>query len=485
MSFSSAVERKNSIRDKYAKDSATKETRTKVVERMPKARENWNIYPFEQFLFNAPNDTNVVSIFREMWAENPRYALRMALWLRDARGGSGRRQSFREILNFLQDFDLEDPEKFAKAVPEVGRYDDLIYLAQGSLKEHVYRVLKRHLNDPNTSGLVAKWMPRDTSNKKDYKQFAIDFRKWLELTPKQYRKMLVGLTNAVETLMCENRWDEIEYETLPSQAAARYQNAFQRHSPKRYQEYLEQVEEGNFTIKADVLLPHEAYKAFSHGNEKAADLQWKALPDYGDKKLLPIIDVSGSMTWVAGAGGLQLLDIAVMLGIYFSEKNTSDLKDCYMTFSSHPTIEKMNANSSIASRYAHVVSSNWSGLTNLDKAFSSLLSFAYNNDLSDEDMPEYLVVISDMQFNGPAMHWDLDVMNRIKATYGNAGYTMPGIVWWNLNARETPVQPNMSNVYCVGGSSPEIIKSVLKGEIKTTADLVMDIVEGERYANLY
>jgi len=469
MSFARAVERKESVRDKYSKS-----VRSNTLERneVETGKRKPSFAPFENFLFNAPNDVDTVRDFKEMYKEHPIYALRMALWLRDARGGGGRRKGFREILNFLNSQKFQKEEKFVRAIPEVGRYDDLIQLENQELKEYAFQLLEDHLNDPSKSGLAAKWLPRDTSNR-------------LNLTPKQYRKMLVELTDVVETLMCANRWDEIEYEKLPSQAAARYQKAFMRHSPRRYQEYLNRVEEGEFKINADVLLPHEVFKSLNDGDARAANLQWKALPDYGDQKILPIIDVSASMTWATGAGRLQLLDIAIMLGIYFSEKNTSDLKDCFIAFSSEPTISKLKEDTDITRRHRQVARSTWTGSTNLDKVFRKLLDFAKNHDLSNDDLPDYLVVISDMEFNGPAFRWDRELYERIATAYNNAGYEMPGLIWWNLNSTRMPSQPNIDNTYCVGGSSPEIIKSVLKGNVRTTRDVIMEIVEGDRYKQLY
>ena len=55
---------------------------------------------------------------------------------------------------------------------------------------------------------------------------AIELRNFLKLTPKQYRKMLVGLTNVVETQMCDKDWDNINFNHVPSAASSRYKKVF-------------------------------------------------------------------------------------------------------------------------------------------------------------------------------------------------------------------------------------------------------------------
>jgi hypothetical protein len=41
---------------------------------------------------------------------------------------------------------------------------------------------------------------------------------FLDLSPKNYRKLLVENSNTVEQLMCSKSWDKIEYSKLPSKA---------------------------------------------------------------------------------------------------------------------------------------------------------------------------------------------------------------------------------------------------------------------------
>lgn len=488
MAFSSAVKRKEKVKNKYYDEDNVAHEHIEL-RTSGKDGSTLNLEPFKEFLFNAPNigkdnSEHAVQYFVEMFKEHPTYALRMALWLRDVRGGAGRRAAFRHILQFLDGSNLVPRmNQFMLAIPEVGRYDDLISFASKD-RSLAFEILGAALKDEHKRGLVAKWLPREHSNRKTHRNFARQFGSWLGMTPREYRKMLAEYTNVVEQQMCANNWNEIEYEKLPSQASGRYAKAFERHSPKRYAAYLSKVESGDFEIKSTVSLPHEILQVARNGGERTADAKWKALPVYSDKKVLPLIDVSGSMTNESNTKGYTNMDLSIMLGIYFSEKNTSELKDVYLTFSSHPKICQMSSKS-IMERYNEVKRSNWSMTTDLDLAFKGLLKFAIENKLKSEDMPDYLIVLSDMQFNGDMFHWGPSLAEKIQATYNKAGYPMPSLVWWNLDSLYTPSIPSITNTYLVSGSSPNIIKNVLSDTNVTTEDVIMSIVEGERYKSLY
>ena len=68
--------------------------------------------------------------------------------------------------------------------------------------------------------------------------------------------------------------------------------------------------------------------------------------------------------------------------------------------------------------------------------------------------------MSDMEFdrctNGTAF-------NTLQSRFEAAGYQLPKVVFWNINARmgNVPVTQNQENVALVSGFSPNLLKSVL------------------------
>jgi hypothetical protein len=136
-------------------------------------------------------------------------------------------------------------------------------------------------------------------------QIAAEVRAFFGMTPKQYRKVIGGNDTVVETQMCAGDWDNINFSHVPSVAARNYKKAFNRHTPA-FAEYVAKLVAGDKTVKvnASAIFPHDVLKGSAHSytklNKTETDhviAQWDALPNYvGDASILPLVDVSGSMT---------------------------------------------------------------------------------------------------------------------------------------------------------------------------------------------
>ena len=200
----------------------------------------------------ASRGKNIVPQFTAAYVENSDLALRIALWARDARGGSGERELFRSILKYLEKTDKTAALALLARVPELGRWDDIFVFTDPTLKSAAYVMLGNALRERN--GLAAKWTPRKG-------EVAREIREFFGMTPKQYRKSLVALTNVVETQMCANDWDNINYSHVPSVAHARYKKAFGRHGTT-YAEYVTKLVKGEAgaKINAGAVFPYDVLK---------------------------------------------------------------------------------------------------------------------------------------------------------------------------------------------------------------------------------
>ena len=118
--------------------------------------------------------------------------------------------------------------------------------------------------------------------------------------------------------------------------------------------------------------------------------------------------------------------------------------------------------------------SEWGMSTNLHAAFDKILRVAVRNNVPEAEMPAVLLILSDMQFNACA-RFDDTAMQMIRRKYEAAGYTMPNIVFWNLNDKgDKPVRFGEKGVALVSGFSPAIMKSVLASDLdKFTPESVM------------
>jgi len=75
-------------------------------------------------------------------------------------------------------------------------------------------------------------------------------------------------------------------------------------------------------------------------------------------------------------------------------------------------------------------------------------------------------------------------MQMASRKYEAAGYDLPKIVFWNLNARQdsqAPVKFDSTGTALVSGFSPAIMKSILAAENFTPKDIMLGTVDVPRY----
>jgi len=441
------------------------------------------------FKIGASRGKDVTKEFVAAYVENPEVALRIAQWVRDARGGAGEREIFRQILKYLDKHNPTDAAKLLMKVPEIGRWDDIFVVENQDLKRQAFTMLGDALRAKN--GLAAKWTPRKGD-------LAVEIRNFFGMSPKFYRKSLVELTKVVETQMCAKEWGEINFSHVPSVASARYKKAFYRNATEAYSAYVAELvkdpkdRDPSVKVNAGAVYPYDVLKGlvslYNNQNYNATQLghiqaQWDAMENFvGDANVLPLVDVSGSMSCPAGKNSkVTCLDVAVSLGLYLADKNEGKFKDTFLTFSGSPELLHLKGN--IVQKVQQMVKSNWEMNTNLVKAMDKILKVAKDGGVSQEEMPQMLLILSDMQFDQCA-RFDDSAMQMIARKFEAAGYEMPKIVFWNLNAHENvPVKYDSRGVALVSGFSPAIMKAVLSGDTDqfTPEAIMMKAIMVPRY----
>jgi hypothetical protein len=428
----------------------------------------------------------LIATFSKAFNEDPKRAMKLLFWARDVRGGAGERQVFKDILVYLaENHDLALKPNL-HLIPEYGRWDDLLALAGTYLEKEAFTLISNALIAENS--LAAKWMPRKGP-------IAEGLRKFTGLSPKQYRKTLVGLTNVVETKMCSKEWNSIDFGKLPSVASARYQKAFGKNAYESYSAYIASLVKGEAKINAGAVYPYDVTKSLNYGNASVANEQWKALPNYMEgtnDMILPVVDVSGSMSTPAGGSKtVSCMDVAISLGLYISERNVGPFKDAFITFSSQPQLQVLSG--SLNDRYAKMARADWGMSTDLEATFKLILNQATKHKLSQDQMPNKILILSDMEFNaatgrgyGRESHWNPTAQQMIEKMYSNAGYRVPQIVFWNIQSRNggVPVAFDAKGTALVSGFSPAIMKSLLGGDIESPQQIMDKTILSERYAQI-
>jgi hypothetical protein len=427
----------------------------------------------------------LIATFSKAFNEDPKRAMKLLFWARDVRGGAGERQVFKDILVYLaENHDLVLRPNL-HLISEYGRWDDLLALAGTYLEKEAFTLISDALINEN--GLCAKWMPRKGA-------VAEKLRKFTGMSPKQYRKSLVGLTSVVETKMCAKDWNSIDFGKLPSVASARYQKAFGKNAYESYSAYIASLVKGEAKINAGAVYPYDIITSLERGNATVANEQWKALPNYlegANDMILPVVDVSGSMSSPAGGSKtVTCMNVAISLGLYISERNEGPFKDAFITFSSKPQLQVLSG--SLNDRYTQMSDSDWGMSTDLEATFKLILDQATKHKLSQDKMPNKILILSDMEFNQAtgkgygrgAATWNQTAQQVINDMYESSGYKMPQIVYWNIQSRNggVPVAFDTAGTALVSGFSPAIMTSLLGGDIESPQQIMDKTILSERYS---
>lgn len=417
------------------------------------------------------SEDDILKAFSRAYREDKLTTLKILFWARDARGGAGEKRFFQVIMRSLLISDGEVYDQVAIHIPTFGYWKDIFIIERPS--DDTLNWLSIQLKENENANLLAKWFPRKG-------EWFVGMHKYLKVSAGSFRRMLTSMSNTVEQKICANEWETIQYSAVPSVAGKRYSKSFSKHDGVRYSSYISDVMDGKQKMNASVLFPsdivHEIFTSYDD-DTSAYDAMWKSLPNYTEgctERILPICDVSGSMMGTP-------MEVSIGLGLYISERNEGPFKDLVLTFSENPQFRLIQGDT-ISQRVVGLRQADWGMNTDLIKTFTVLLDRAIAGNVAQEDMPTKLLIISDMEFDQACgRHTNFD---SIKVMYANAGYEMPGIIFWNVNGRlgNVPVKANTPNTALVSGYSPSIIRSVLGGDELNPLAVMLKTINSDRYS---
>ena len=473
------------------------------------------------------NPKGVENAVREAALENKELTLRCLFYLRDIHEGQGERAVFRHGMRTLLSLYPEFKRNliFIPAGHDVdsgkpyGRWDDLVALlgVNKDVDEEIYSIIRAQLAIDmamledgmiNKISLLAKWLPSANTSSKKTRETAKKLYQNLGLKDERaYRKVLSALraaTNVVE-IKISNKDYSFDYSKLPSRAIHKYRKAFERNDNARFTAYhdtLHKVLVRSEKCTADVkintagLYPYDVVKPIlrvgnniSETGKLQLDNQWRSLRNYfegtsGNHNWLAVVDTSGSMFDAWGTDNhVASIEVAISLGLYVAEHNNGIFKNQMITFSHRPTFITVDDKWSLYDKVKHIQNADWAMNTDLESVFNLVLNAAVKANIPAEEMPEAIVIISDMQFD--QCTYNRDSLGMIRGKYEAAGYKCPKLVFWNASARANcskPITRDKTGTILVGGCKPGMFEQVLAS--KSPEAFMTDILNGERYSVL-
>ena len=451
--------------------------------------------------YRKASEEEIQRDFGRVYYEDPILAMRFIFWVRDIRGGAGERRTFRACFKWLAEHKPEVVKAMIPLVAEYGRFDDILPLLDTSLRKDVSAYYKKQLKEDNKRrklnqpiSLAAKWIPSLHTSSDESRRYAKMLCEDFGWDEQKYRKRLAKLRkylDIVERKMSAKEWGEIDYNTVPSKANLIYNSAFLRNDEERRRKYLGDLQKGEAKINAGVLQPHEIVTNYTEDGwwsssvknyDETLEQLWKNLPNMTISNTLVVRDGSGSMC--SGISGrTTCLDVATALTLYMADHNTGPWKGKFITFSSNPEIIDVSAEKTLHDKLDKV--SHYGDCSNTDiyKTMKLILKTAVNNHMTQEDMPEMIVICSDMQFDGRMFNLNHTLFEDIIDEFEAAGFKMPKICFWNINDRNEktiPLQQNDLGLILCSGFSVQIMKMFMSNKLDPY-EILLETLNSPRY----
>lgn len=443
--------------------------------------------------YRERSDADVINLFKQAFEENEPYAMKCLFYLRDARGGAGERRFFRVCMKWLAKTHPEAVRRNLEFFPTLGRYDDWYCLFDTALEKDVLNLIKHQLAldiKSKTPSLLPKWVASTNASSPVTIAYGNKIRNYLGLTQKQYRKMLSelrGRINVVEKLMSAGKWDEIEFDKIPSKAGMIYRNAFARRDiiAKKYEAFAKDTKT---KVNAGTLYPYEVvgkarnlsrYVSLDNTERLMINKYWDNLTDYihnGVFNGICVVDTSDSMYGTP-------INVALSLGMYCAEKAKGPCANHFITFSERPELIEFTG-VDFVDKVQRAQCASWDMDTNIKAVFDLLLSTAIANRCNQDEIPANIIIVSDMEFDYcGGSRINETVFETIKREWRKHGYIMPKLYFWNINARhDLAAMKDQDGITFVSGFSPVLFEQIIKG--KTATDLMFDKLNSTRYEKI-
>ena len=436
-------------------------------------------------------DQDCINIFREAYYENKELAMKCLFYIRDIRGGQGERRFFRICYSWLIKEDKQIALSNMHLIPMFGRWDDMYIFVDTELENYAFKIMYDQFKEDMSTdfpSLLGKWLKSENASSFETKRLAKKTRQAFKMTQSEYRKALSELRskiNIVEKLMSENRWDEIEFDKVPSRAGMIYRNAFANRDETK-ERYAIFAANKNTKVNASVLYPYEIVeKALNWSDEterNIIDKYWENIPDWFANSTfdaLCVVDTSGSMRG-------RPMDVAISLGLYCAERNKGPFHNHYISFSRRPELIEVKGKDFVE-KVNYICSKNLCENTNIEATFDLILRTALANKEARNNLPKNLIIISDMNFDMARSDnvWRAEIssidtlMESIKKKWDAAGICMPNLIFWNVDARQNNIPMLGNNISFVSGFSPVIFKTLMTN--KTGYELMLETLNSSRY----
>ena len=430
--------------------------------------------------------------FDEAFKEDALLATKTLFYGRDARGGLGERQTFRDILSHAANHQTDVVIKNIPLIPYFGRFDDLYALVGTKAEDEMWKFMSAQfeadvvaMKENKPASLLAKWIKTpDSANEKTAELGKLTAKKlgYARNRMPLFKKTLKALRKyigVVEPYVYGGEFDKIDYSKMPGMAMLRYKTLFYNKDDKHFAAYLNSLQKGETKMNTGVMAPYDIVHKYlgSRNEDTALEEAWKHLPNYVDSdnmgNVLIVCDTSGSMCG-------RPIEVALSLTLYAAERNTGAFKDTFVTFSAKPAIQKLRGDS-LLHRMKNLNNADWECNTDIEAVMNLVLNTAIKHNVAPKDMPTSIMIISDMQFDSCVE--GTTFIKHCKSKFQQAGYELPNVIFWNVRDTKSVFHTdrNEAGVQLVSGFTPAIFSQVAQTMYMTPMEAMQKTLSNPRY----
>jgi len=446
------------------------------------------------------------------WIEDPKKTVAIIFNGRDRDKGKKEKKVANDAMLWLRKNKFTTYlNNIKKYIEKYGCWKDLNYIGyklKSSDQKHelalfAYKLIEDKVNLSNNKSvsLCAKWASSENDKYDKRRHYAKkiasiiygskDANK-MEKYRKEYLVPLRAHIDIVEKKLCEQKWSDINYESVPAVASKNLKNTFIKHDEARYRQYLEDVKNNKKKINVTGILPHELVGNYIADLRcldnvpicETTEMQWRTIienvKNSGNfNNTISVVDLSGSM--FNAENGTIPAQVAIALGIITSICCTGQFKNKLITFSEEPEIvnlsDKLDKDTCLIPTLHECITN----LLNIEYGFSTnfvkcnelIINYTKLLNVPQENMPKKMFVFTDMQFNNACSNQrnnfdDNDPNNSLDTVYKTIvkkykenNYDAPKFIFWNLNSNSKevfPVNCNTEGTAIVSGFSEQLLK---------------------------
>jgi hypothetical protein len=472
-----------------------------------------SLVDFNYGVSNLRNKTpeQIMALFERCYIDNPVLATKLMFQIGDVREGKGERRTFNTCLRYMAAAHPEIAKALLPLVPEYTRWDhvaEMVTCGEPSVQRFARKMIAEQMRkDYNTALLIerdsegadeqqkaprrslslcAKWTPALGSTRRDHHKIALKICDELGISKKEYRQMrstILRHLNVLEIAASAKQLDGVNFEHMTAGQQAKYKETLKENAGEAYQEYLDKVEAGEAVMHADPLTPAPMVHMYSVEQnpgrtwldthqvkpyDQATELLWNNLKQIDvaeGKSCIVVRDDSGSMLRVCNdKTTMSCFEVATALSLYCAERLPAEFKDKFISFSHTPkymdTSPFHNLHDKLQYCYSHSEVAN----TDIQATFDLLLNTAIHHNMKQEEIPSTVLIISDMEFDGATCGNDKALFENIREQWKSAGYEMPVLAFWNVNAVRSVV-PSVDDrgVILLSGFNVDNLDLVMNG----------------------